>query len=730
MSNLFDDLEMASADGLKQPIRPLSTVNLQSEEAVKNWLKNAYNVLMEYNKPRFEESRENMRMYKGALLQKSKSSLNQRTLNEQDTLNLRIKDQKLYVNLLYDVTEQRVSKLMRFKPAVSILPANGEYEDRIAANVAKAILDTIWYENNIDKHLRDLERAAAICGEAYLSVLWNADKGDLHPDYVKMRDRGEEISIEQQEGDPIKINSPIRIGDVDYQVLLPWRVLNERRDSYDKVDWQITIWYEDVDELKSRFPEKAQKIKVVETELPGYEDYQLRELKDANKTIVFKLYHKPTRLMPKGAFIYATYDCILSIADYPFNFDCLPLIRLTDIDVPGDLDGVSFYRNVKGLQFQHYNLSSMIIANQRLMAYPKWMVPQGSVNVMSLGNDRTVVQYRGPQPPVLVQGSPTSAEVFNFREVLKEEIRQLSGSTPQDRGEPPPGITAAVALQFLAEQEAERFNTAIAKHNDVIKYAARLTIAIAGDYYDPSDERMIRVLGKDSQYEARFFDVANLSRPYDVRIANASALPETKSAKIQTIVDLNDKFPGLFSKEQVLDFLEIANVDQFNKVATAAVRAAESLYEDLVQGRPVQPPQMYEDLIQHWRVFTGLIQDRAFKEQVPEDRRINVLEYLAAVEMLMIEKAGQNALFGAMVKELPLFPVAFVMPVPAPVQPLPEEEMAMAGAQMTPEGPVPPAAGAEALPPEQVPPAPSDLRPEQIAMDPNIQPSGLPRAIE
>ncbi len=728
--SLFDDLTMGQVDGLKQPIKPLYTVDLENYDQVKRWMKNAYEVLMEEAKPRFEEQKENFKMYKGALLNKSRSSANQRTLNEQDALQQRIKDQKLYVNLLFDVTEQRVSKMMRFKPAVSVLPANSEHEDRIAASVAKSILDTIWYDNNIDEIIRDVERGAAVAGEWYVAAVWNPEKGDLHPDYVKMRDAGEQITVEQKDGESTKqinVNTPIRVGDVDYDLKPAWRILNERRDSYKEVNWQIAIEYRDVDELKSLFPEEAHKIKEIGEQVTGYDDDQLKELKMRNQTIVLKLYHKRTKHMPEGAYIMATLDCILVSGKLNYNYDGLPYLRLTDIDVPNELNGVSFYRNVKGLQFQHYNLSSMIIANQRLVAYPKWMVPEGTVNPLSLGNDRSIVQYRGPQAPRLEQSNPTAPEVFNFRERLAEELRVLSGGTPQERGQPPTGVTAAVALQFLAEQEAERFNTGIAKHNQIIKELAQRTLAVAGDNYDPTDGRMYRIMGKGNQYDVRFFDTANLNRPYDVRVANSSSLPDSKAAKIQTIIDLNSQFEGLFAPEQVIDILDLADTNKYNDLASSAIRSAESIYEDLVQGRPVSEPAPYENLILHWQTIVSSMQDRNFKDQVQPERREAVIDYVRALEMLMYQKSLENPAFAQKMAPLELYPVAFVLPPPpmAPMGMAPIEQ----GAAMPPEltQGLPP--GDVMMDPAALPPLENQLTPDQVALDPNIPVSGTDRGI-
>ncbi len=717
--SLFDDLSMSAVAMQRTPVKPLWTVDLKDEDAVLKWVKNAFGVLIEEGKPRIEEQKENLRMYKGALLNKAKTSSNQRNLNEQDLTQQRIKDQKLYVNLLYDVTEQRVSKLMRFKPAVSVLPTKSEQEDRIAAKVAKNILDTIWYDNNIDEIIRDMERHTAVLGEGYVAVLWDGDKGDLHPDYVAERDAGEPVVIKKEGDEEVEVTTPIRVGDVKFDIKVPWRVFNDRQDKYEDCNYQIVVEYQDIDLLRSQFQDKAGKLKEIgSSDIPGYDDDQVKELKMRNQTIVLKVYHKKCKYMPEGAYITATLDTCLTISDYPFNFDGLPYLRLTDMDIPGELNGVSFYRNVKGLQFQHYNLSSMIIANQRLCSYPKWMVPEGTVNAQSLGNDRTIVQFRGPLAPRLEQSNPTPAEVFNFRETLKEEIRQLSGGNVEDRGQPPPGITAAVALQFLAEQEAERFGTSIAKHNKLIQELAQRTLSVAGDNYDASDGRMMRIMGKSGQYDARFFNVANLNRPYNVRVANSSALPESKSAKTQTIIDLSAQFPGLFTNEQVADMLDLGSSDKFYDIATLALRAAESIYEDLVQGRPVSEPQDYENLILHWKVLVGSMQDRAFKEQVPEPNQDAVKDYVRALEMLMEQKRVQNPLFNQELGALDLYPVLFV---PAP----PLMPDVMAGGV---PAPAPMDGGGAGLPPPPSQGMPQgDVAPEGVAAPALQAPGALPQ---
>ena len=135
---------------------------------------------------------------------------------------------------------------------------------------------------------------------------------------------------------------------------------------------------------------------------------------------------------------------------------------------------MSRYQQVLLLQNAHNNLSQSIMKNEFLMAAPKWIMPRGACKVDQLGNGRTIVQYQGAVPPQLVQMNPTSPNSFNFREKIEQEIGTIFGVHGVSRGEPPQGITAAVALQFLNEQEVQRGISDISKHNQFMVELAKM----------------------------------------------------------------------------------------------------------------------------------------------------------------------------------------------------------------------------------------------------------------
>ena len=654
----FDELADDRPDKLNT--KPFHAIDKENEKEVLNWCVSVIEALEKQALARNVKCRKNLETYRGAVSSLRRTDIRR---SERQFLN---RVNKFIVNHLHDMTETRISQLSRLKPAVNVLPTNDEYEDRNAAKAVKYLVDHLWYINNVDEIRQKMLRNSFIFGESYCFVTWNKDKGDLHPLYVKARDMGIELNFLDEEGNQIydsdgnamKISpdKPIKIGDVNYEIEVPWRVYMQRQKSFDKVEYAFRVGVEATETLKKDYPNKKDKLKRSQN-VKSFDSDDLSEHFLEEETVYYELFHKKTKHCPGGYYVKFTKDAILEMEELPYSHGNLPFVRITDMDVPEQLNGVSQYEMVKPIQTMHDNLSTLLAKNIYMMGHAKWVMPRGACKIESLGNDNTIVQYQGPVAPQMIQTQPNPPEAYTFRNMLREEMGQIYGIQGVSRGTPPKGVTAAVALQFLNEQEQERNNTTVIKHNDMIKDLAKMTIAVAGDYYEPDDGRMVRIVGKNNKYAIRHFDTANLYKSYDVRLELGSGLPESKAGKVQRIIEIMQMKPDLLSNERWMDLLDLADTEKMNSLITVAVRAAESENEDMMAGRPVGDPEEFEDHIVHWKVHTKAMQERTFKEECPPEYRQEVMEHIAIHEFLMVEKARANPLFQAKLAELPLFPI-------------------------------------------------------------------------
>lgn len=643
--SMLDESEMTPS----MEREPFYKVLDKKEADIHKWLVDVSDALIEQSQSRTKVQREHLLQYRGVSVRKM-----DRTRDRDRNVRRLSKMQKFVINHLHDLTETKVSQMTRIKPAIEVLPTNDEWEDRASAKVVQKIIKHLWDLNNVDYITQKMHRYARIFGESYLFILWDKDAGDLHPSFVQARDLGLD-SFVTEDGQEIDVNKQkLMTGDVCYEVELPWRVFLQRKPEVEKVEYVFRISLEPTEELKDDYKgkkiEKSDSVSVFDTD-----SLESRFVED--HTVVIEMWHKHTDKIPNGFYAKFTADSLLESSDLPFSHGKLPFVRLTDLDVPDVLNGVSRYETVGAIQGMYNNISTLIAKNIYLTAHAKWVMPRGAAKIEHLGNDHTVIQYQGQVPPQLIQTAPNPAEVYTFREQLKQDMQVVYGSHGISRGEVPKGITAASALQFLNELESERASTDISKHAFMVKDIAKMSMAVAGDKYEPDDGRMVRIVGKNNKFLIRSFDTAHLSKNYDVRFDNSTGLPEQKSAKIQRILEAMQRNPHMLSGERWEELLDLGDTEKMNTLITAAVEAADAENEDILAGREVGEPQEWEDHIQHWQSHVRTMQGRQFKEDVDPVAVAKFKDHLFWTEEAMLDKARRNPEFAAKLATLTLFPI-------------------------------------------------------------------------
>lgn len=658
----------------KSPIKPLYACNYKKEESFHKWLKDTFQTLMSENEGRIREVGENHRLYKGLLSNSQLSGLRGEGFNNYKTM---VRDEELFVNYMKSLTDEQVNKINESKPVMDVRPVHNEHDDKVGAKISKAILDTLTYMYNFDKTVIDVTRNSKIAGDEFLHFFWNPHKGPIHP---SVRGGKKQPLLDEngrpekdEDGKIIYVDPDLRIGEVDWEVVDTRHMLPEPSKIFKDANWVMRLKREYVHDLRLEYPDKANKIKVVkatDTSINGMTERHLKSLETKEQALVIYFYHKKHKYMKNGYFAKATLDTVLEMGDSKYNMESLPFVQRVDKVIPGEMHGQSFMHDAKALQSNLIDMDSMRLGNLKLCSHPKWFVEQGSVSIQSLGSGRTVVQTRpGTAPPQLSAPPTIPADLTMFRQELKQEMRLLATGGTNEPGKPPPGVTAGVALQFLKEEENKRYNTDIAAHLDMIKESYEMMLSIAHQYYEESDERFLKILGKNNEHTAISFKKIDPNTPFDIRLSHTSGLPEAKSARIQTILDLSSQYEGLFTKEEIIHLLELGDTNKFYDQATAAVMAAESTVEDLLQGNGVMEPQAHKNLIVWWKVFNTEMQKRSFDEKLPKPIRQAVLDYMGAIEMLMVEKANKNIAFAQEMSLLSNFPCVFNMPELPPIDP-------------------------------------------------------------
>ena len=692
-----DDTDIQDEGG----IQPVHSIDLENEEEVLDFTKQALEILSQGGAvDRREWQRLNLCRYKG-YYSKYEPVIGSR--NTQAGAIPRQKWPRIVVNHTRDLIDQGVAKIMKIRPQTQFVPNNGEYKDKISAQTAKKVVESIRNRYDYESMLTRSVRRAKIFGESFVQVHWNKNLGELTPEgkkLLKEHQEGKGPTVENKDGKKITARIFPKKGEVEIKLLDNDMVYVIPGPTTDPKDCPgvFILEYKHVFDVRAEYPELEDQIEP-ETTISYFDLNTLEESRLQDHCIIIHAWFRSSPLLPNGCY----YKCLPNLMleepmDNPIpytremecsDFGNLPIERLTEIDLEGYLHGWSGMADLNILQEQYDKITSLISRNIFLFCHPKWMVPRGGCNFEQLGNGSFIVAYNGPVQPQLASYNAITSEVFSYWQALEQSMQKISGIYAHSRGEAPTGTRAASQLMIYDEQEEEHRSTFRKKLERLAVSIDAKILAIASKEYQGEEERLMYVVGEHKEWIAEPFKLADLQKDYVVRILPSNALPENKAARIQTLLQINRYIPGLYSKEQLADAIDFGQHEKYIDYVQTAIVAAEAENELLMKGEDVEPPELYEDLINHWRIHAKMLQKRYFK-QIPEEDQKRALDHVGGTEALMFIQGNQNPAFKQQIMMLSTFPLVYKMPPPMPVP---------MGAPPPPQGPPIP----EEMPPGPMP---------------------------
>jgi hypothetical protein len=653
-------------------VKPLYSIKFSDKKAVLDWVKDASNNLSQYYEPLFREQRQNLSLFLGLGINPNFATPFAATYAT--TSDVYSDPQMIYINEVYRSTIAQVSLIVSNELIPDVLPNSEDYSDKVACNVTKEWLESLHYDLNTEAWRYRWELQKKIFGEAFAIPRWNADIGDLHPDAKKYVD--EDLDLLDEDGNPIldlsdqpmKIRKNQRIGDIEYVNPYPWCVFIDP----DKARrWFMWSEDHDVEYLKKKYPKfDWESSKTTDT---SYDPFTNSEKDNPNRRTIFYLYHKADEFIPEGKEIICSPDFLIKNGPLPYptliDAQDLPVVHFKDMDIGfGSRGAPMLFRNIRSLS-DGYNQVTNQIANNIEMESPKLFVHQdANVDAQRMPNGISAVEWTGNIKPTIETPSTNTSGIFNFREALKKNIDEMALQTPMVRGDVPNAqLDSFIALQHFEDQRVQLASPDIKGDIRAMEQLYRLEISIARDKYKPSDQRLIKILGRHNSYQLKYFDPINLEKSYDVKISTTGNLANSKAARTQMMMTIKRDFPELIADEVFLDMLGLSHSKKFMNAITAAVSSAESENQDMMDGKPVESPTRYEDLIAHWDTHRIPMQTLDFKHSDPEIQE-TFMRHVAATEKLMFEQGAENPLFLEKLAALRQFPMFYT---PRPVNELP-----------------------------------------------------------
>jgi hypothetical protein len=381
--------------------------------------------------------------------------------------------------------------------------ANTDAQSRSAVTLAAALLEYYWKREELEKRWREWVESAIVCGEANLFTEWDETKGPELPD-----------------GDGI-----LRGGDVTFHVLRPWDVMrDESLRTADDSQWVAVRILKNRWDLIGMHPKDIlgrptediiRAMQPESTDVFGWtDDWRSRRKFATDHLPVFWFFHRPTPTLPEGREVMMTGpDCVL--IDRPLTYPETPVYRLAAGELFDTPYAYSNWWDTLAPQEVIDGLETAIATNQLTLSVQSIAFEEGTTMAPdSVAGMQAYYYKRGSQPPQGIQLTQTPKEVFEHRNELMADQRDLVGLNDVVQGQPDTAQMNGAAFALLASMAIQR-NSAFQKSST--SALGRSGLGLINLLEKKVDiPRKVAIVGKANKYlyESREFLGENL-RPVD-----------------------------------------------------------------------------------------------------------------------------------------------------------------------------------------------------------------------
>lgn len=519
---------------------------------------------------------ENLATYAGDIWSEFDLSLGR--LVETKRLNHKV---RLPINLAQPVVRTEYAKLIKNRPMIDVLAKSNSKEDLNAAKVADKLLN-----NYVEKHFF-MPKVRRRC----LHWVLITGQGGVFVDYDETLLGETEVLVDPQGNaifDPAAIKAVQRHyrdkhrkpktmviphGDLRIKALSPFQMVWDFSQLYaEDAAWMIVSEVYDVDEVWRRWevevngdpkatPGVMERRMMARFDLSG--SIEWKSATNQQLVEVHRMFIRPGhRYFEHGAEIVFTDRELIESTNYPYTHGELPVSVMGHVPFPITQHPMSVLQAIKPVVLELSKTESQMIENRNLMANPPWIeFKQNRIKgeIQNKPGMRLTVDYMPNVPePHPIEMPDLPQYVKDLPEILKTHVLEISGQGETSQGRVPAGARSGVAIAYLQEEDDTKLGPTVQEYEEMIERAAgQILWTIAQNYDAP---RTITIYRRHSEPEVFDFIGTMLAGVEGVQVQAGSALPRSKAAKQQFILDLWDRKLEQ-DPRKVRDMLELSQGD-------------------------------------------------------------------------------------------------------------------------------------------------------------------------
>lgn len=485
-------------------------------------------------------------------------------------------------NYIFDAYQTLKSYLTKNKPRSTVRPNTQTFRDRMAAKIAELVLETNWERLKEAQNYEYAAGCALIYGTVFKKTYWDSTVASMakiprmetrpqtDPQTGQVIGQEEVPAIDPMTGE--QIFDEIPLGDINTDIVEPYRIaLDPSANDIHKIKWIMEFSIQSLDWVKEVYGKqgdgytgKVDELKE-ETALSGSmrRFYQLKnssgvkgnsaiaegsssnsgDVSLSNQVVLKEYYERPSVKYPKGRLVVVANNVTLYAGESPYQGpdlgDWHPYSEFRWEIVPGRFWGKSPLDNGVEIQKQINSIDAVIVLTRKTMAIPQKLVPlsAGIAPGYWTGRPGLEVPYRdsGGAAPSTIPAQGVDATVFQERAQRVDDLKTVMGNMDILKGDRPPGVTAASALNLLYEVGTGKLYPALERWKTFVENDQKKGLKlISHKYKEPRPEfiKMLRAKNSElSEQSISQFIGTDLYDNCNVIVEAGSNIPKLQAAK-------------------------------------------------------------------------------------------------------------------------------------------------------------------------------------------------------
>jgi len=258
--------------------------------------------------------------------------------------------------------------------------------------------------------------------------------------------------------------------------------------------------------------------------------------------------------------------------DYPYEHGRYPFAKIDAIPT-GRFYGESIIQDLIPLQREYNRSRSQLIEAKNRTSKPQYTYTQGSIDPNKVTSEPGLMIAVAPgfAPPAPLNQPDIPQYVLGLDDKTLKDMDEISGQFEITKGRTPPGVEAASAIAYLQEENDTRLYYAVASIEEAVQEIGQQALALVDQFWD--EERLIKVVSRNSVFETMMFKAQDLRGNTDFRVESGSMAPRSRAARQAFITEMMKS--EFIPVEQGLKYLQMSETNRMYDESQLDLRQAQ-----------------------------------------------------------------------------------------------------------------------------------------------------------